>query len=237
MKKLLVIKCGATLPDLIPRKGDFEDWIINGTGLDREQTITVNVEEGESLPDPDTVAGVIVTGSHAMVTDRLPWSEQTAAWLRRAVGQVPVLGICYGHQLLGYALGGTVADNPNGREMGMVQVDFNPAANEDDLLGGFAPAITVPVSHRQSLRRLPDGAILLARSDREPHQAFRFGERAWGVQFHPEFDAEATVAYIDFCQADLVAEGQDPATLRASCSDSPVGAAILRRFAEILPAC
>jgi len=237
MKKLLVIKCGATLSNLLQRKGDFEDWIVTGTGLDPEDVVIVNVEHDETLPDPETLAGAIITGSHAMVTERRPWSEQTAAWLKSAVGQVPLLGICYGHQLLGHALGGAVADNPLGREMGMVQVDFTPAAAADKLFNDLPTTITAPVSHQQSLRRLPEGAILLAHSAREPHQAFRYGETTWGVQFHPEFDAEVTAAYVDYCQSDLVAEGQDPDALRATCIDSPTGKTILRRFAELLPAC
>jgi GMP synthase (glutamine-hydrolysing) len=237
MKKLLLIKCGDTIADLVERKGDFEDWIINGTGLPIEKTVTVNVEKNEPLPEPDTIAGVIISGSHAMVTEQRPWSERTAAWLRRSVGQVPVLGICYGHQLLGYALGGTVADNPNGREMGVIPITFTPAADDDPLLGDFTPAITAAVSHKQSLVKLPPGALHLASSQRESYQAFRYGNKTWGLQFHPEFDAEITSAYVDYCQEALVAEGQDPAAIRRSCVDTPTGPAILRRFADILSKC
>lgn len=234
MKKLLIIKCGDTIPELVARKGDFEDWIIAGTGLDPEATLTVNVEKNEKLPSPHALSAVIVTGSHAMVTEHRPWSDRTADWLGKAVGTLPVLGICYGHQLLGHALGGRVADNPNGREMGMVPVTFTPAAGEDPLLGAFTPAIVAPVSHKQSLVELPDGALHLAGSARDPHQAFRFGRNAWGVQFHPEFDAEITAAYIDYCADDLIAEGQDPAELRRSCIDSPAGTRILRRFSSLV---
>ncbi len=233
MKKLLIVKCGGTIPELAARKGDFEDWITAGAGIDAGETLTVDVEKGETLPAPTAIAAIIVTGSHAMVTDRHPWSERTAAWLAKAVGRVPILGICYGHQLLGHALGGRVADNPNGREMGVVPVTFTAAAAGDPLLGGFVPEVLAPVSHRQSLLELPAGAVLLARSAREPHQAVRFGDSAWGVQFHPEFDAGVAAAYIDHCREDLAGEGQDPDALRQSCVDAPAGSAILRRFREI----
>ena len=235
-KKLLIIKCGDSFPELVTRKGNFEDWIIAGSGLKPAEVFTVNVEKNDSLPAPYEVTGVIITGSHAMVTEHRPWSERTATWLARAVGKVPILGICYGHQLLGYALGGKVADNPTGREMGMVDIEFSATAAEDKLLGGFSPAITAPVSHKQSLVELPAGAVFLARSAREPHQAFRFGDNAWGLQFHPEFDAEITCSYIDYCHDLLVDEGQNPDQLKQGCHDSGTGTAILQHFRELIQA-
>jgi GMP synthase (glutamine-hydrolysing) len=109
MLNILVIKTGSTLPSLLDRQGDFEDWVIAGLGVPRDQVQVANVQAGDVLPEPDDVAGVVITGSHSMVTDHEPWSERAAAWLRRAVvRQTPVLGICYGHQLLAYALGGEV---------------------------------------------------------------------------------------------------------------------------------
>src|SRR4030042_4477261 len=87
-----------------------------------------------------------------MVTERAPWSEQAAEWLRKAVsGGVPVLGICYGHQLLAYAHGGRVADNPLGREYGTVQVRMGGAAARDELLGGLPASIPVHEGHTQSV--------------------------------------------------------------------------------------
>lgn len=234
MKKLLLIKCGDTIPELMARRGDFEDWIIVGTGLEPERTVTVNVEKDEQLPDLGEISGVIISGSHAMVTEHRAWSERTATWLSTAVGQVPILGICYGHQLLGYALGGTVTDNPHGREMGTVRISFTPAALQDDLLGDCNPAIDAQVSHKQSLSKLPPGAVLLGSSAREPHQAFRYGDQTWGVQFHPEFDADITAEYIDYCADLLREEGQEPESIRQTCSDSDAGRYVLRRFREIL---
>lgn len=234
MKKLLLIKCGDTIPELVARKGDFEDWIIAGTGLDRGQTLTVNVEKDEPLPEPEEISGVIISGSHAMVTEHRPWSEKTAIWLRAAHNRVPILGICYGHQLLGYALGGRVADNPTGREMGTVEIRLTEAAADDRLFAGIETTTRAQVSHKQSLVELPPEAVLLGSSDRDPHQAFRSGDFSWGMQFHPEFDAEITTAYIEYCDELLRAENQDPKQLKQSCRDTDSGSVLLRQFTEIV---
>lgn len=154
------------MPDLVARRGDFEDWIAQGLGLPQTASRVVDVTNGGKLPPPVEVNGVVISGSHAMVTEHHAWSESTAQWLRDAVQTgVPILGICYGHQLLAYALGGEVGDNPNGREFGTV--DIHLYANGDPLLTGFGSPIQTHVSHTQSAdiacrracpRRKRDGA-------------------------------------------------------------------------------
>jgi GMP synthase (glutamine-hydrolysing) len=234
MHSLLVIKTGSTLPSLHARHGDFEDWVISGLSVPLDQTLVVDVQAGAALPEPNDVAGVVITGSHSMVTDRAPWSERTAAWLRAAVAQhIPVLGICYGHQLLAHALGGEVGDNPHGTEVGTVNVYLNEAGAADRLLGGLANPLRVHVSHQQTVLTLPIGARLLAWSDRDQHQAFVVGDYAWGVQFHPEFNADVVRAYTEDDRELLRAEGQDPDRISAQIEETIYGTEILQRFARI----
>jgi GMP synthase (glutamine-hydrolysing) len=232
--KILVIKTGTTLPSLRAQQGDFEDWVISGLGVPPDRISVADVTIDAPLPDPRDVAGAVITGSHSMVTDHEPWSERTAAWLREAVQQqTPVLGICYGHQLLAYALGGTVGANPRGLESGTVNVYLNEAGAADRLLGGLTNPLRVHVSHQQTVLKLPIGAWHLAWSDRDPHQAFRVGDNVWGVQFHPEFNAAAVRVYTEDDRELLRAEGQDPDRIGAQIEESIYGTAILRRFARV----
>ncbi len=227
MKPLLIVKTGSTHPDIAAEWGDFEDWIASGLGVEPALIQVVDPREGTPLPSPDQVAGAVVTGSHSMVTDREPWSEQTADWLRNAVAaELPVLGICYGHQLLAHALGGEVDFHPVGIELGTVDVALDAQAAQGDPLFSALPAqFGGQAAHRQHVRRLPPGAVLLAGNAFEPHQAFRAGRHAWGVQFHPEFGAAATAAY--------VRRHADPNQPAPRVADTPEAASLLVRFAEV----
>jgi GMP synthase (glutamine-hydrolysing) len=229
---ILIVKVGSTLPTLVAPRGDFEDWIRQGMG--RAQARIVDVRCGRILPSPADLDGIVVSGSHHAVTEHTAWSEATAEWLAGAVMQkVPVLGICYGHQLLAYALGGEVGDNPRGLEYGTVEVHLEEQAKADALLNGLSNPAWVQVCHRQSVLRLPPGARRLASSARDENQAFVVGEKAWGVQFHPEFDAAIVRAYIHAFRTELLAQGQEPTALQAACVDTPQAAALLKRFAQM----
>jgi GMP synthase (glutamine-hydrolysing) len=232
---LLILKTGSTLPALAARRGDFEDWILAGLGVGERNARVIDVSQGEPLPDYGRLRGVAITGSHAMVTQRLDWSRRTADWLPGLIERrIPLLAICYGHQLLADALGGRVADNPNGREFGTVAVALGAAAKGDPLLGGLPNPCPLCASHTQAVVELPPQTVALASSARDPHQAFRAGPCAWGVQFHPEFDRGVVTAYIEHCRDSLAAEGQDPDRLIAEAVETPQGTELLQRFGRIV---
>ena len=183
---------------------------------------------------PQRFSGVVLTGSHHMVSEREPWSEALVPWLQAAVeAGTPLLGICYGHQLLAHALGGEVAHHPEGVEIGTVTVELQDSAVGDPLLGGLPETFPAQAVHWQSVRRLPPGAVLLAGSAHESHHAFRIGDRAWGVQFHPEFSDAALRAYLDGLGDLLADEGLDAAAIAARLQPTPEAASVLPRFARL----
>ena len=235
MKPLLIVKTGDTMPYLRRRRNDFEDWVIDGFDGTINDIVVAAPHRGDALPAPAETSGVVITGSHAMVTDHEKWSEQTAAWIPGVIAsEVPLLGICYGHQLLAHALGGSIYASPTGIEIGTVEVAFQSEAAADPLLKNLPSRIKVHASHTQSVARLPQNAVLLASNDNEPHHAFVVGKTAWGLQFHPEFDAEIMRTYIDEFAESIRSNGQNPEALKQSVQETPYSRFILKRFAEIV---
>lgn len=232
MKKIWVIKTGQTFPVAAKRFGDFEQWIFSGAHPQHAfERNTTAVFLDQTLPDLSQVDAVIITGSPAMVTDRAPWMEQLAEWLRQLVAaNTPILGICFGHQILAHALGGVVDYHPKGRELGTVGVTLLPESKEDSLFKNLPNDFSAHVSHKQTVLTLPQNAVRLACNDFEPHHAFRVGSCAWGLQFHPEFTEEVMKEYIDYFSGHLESEGLDKNLLLSKISKTPASAKVLENF-------
>lgn len=231
---LVILQPGNKLASLAPVEGDFSDWVLRSMeGSSNQEVPVVKPHDGDTLPEPQRVASAIVTGSSAMVGDDLDWIEPCVDWLRQMLAlERPLLGICFGHQLLAHALGGEVRDNPKGIEVGTVQTRLTPAAATDPLFRDLPVIFPVQASHRQSVIQLPPGAQRLASSDKDSNHAFRYGNNAWGIQFHPEFDREITRAYIDYYRPDLEKSDVPVDRMIQDTSETELPSALLERFAQ-----
>ncbi len=143
--------------------------------------------KGDQLPEIGTISALIVLGGAMGANDDHKY--QFLADLKQLICAVvadgiPYLGICLGGQLLAAALGAKVVSN-RWEELGTLPVQLTDAGQKDLLFRGIAVSFTTFQWHHDSFD-LPDGATLLASSSACPHQAFRFGTTAWGLQFHPE---------------------------------------------------
>lgn len=173
--------------------------------------------DGDVLPE--RVSGydaLIVMGGPQQAYDdaSAPWLRATKALLRAAVADgVPVLAICLGAQLLAEATGGVVEPGEQGPELGARLVAKRDVAGADPLVWDTPMSWICVQWHWDAVTELPPGATLLASSPRYPHQMFRVGERAWGLQFHIETPAEMVLAWVAQEADGLREGGVDPEAL------------------------
>ncbi|RMG11857.1 MAG: glutamine amidotransferase [Deltaproteobacteria bacterium] len=236
---LLILKTGETLPALKAARGDFERWFQAHLGSLGHRFLVVSPYRGEPLPPAQGLGGVVVTGSPKSVYDDEPWIAESAGWLFGAAqAGVPLLGVCFGHQLVASAFGGEVRPNPAGRETGTVEVSLTDAGRADPLFAELPDTLRVQQSHRDAVVRPPEAAAVLAGNAHTPVQALALGEHVRTVQFHPEFDAEVASAYVegraDRIREEAAARGEDPeaalARVRAGIRASEHGPRLLRNW-------
>jgi GMP synthase (glutamine-hydrolysing) len=167
---------------------------------------------GDELPEPTAYDALLVLGGEmgAYDDDLHPWLAPVKQAVRDAaeVG-LPTLGICLGHQLAAVALGGTVARNPRGQAVGVLETGWTAAAADDPLMGGHVgrergiqwnnDIVTVP----------PPGATVLATTPDGDLQVAMLAPTEWGVQLHPEADAEIVRAWAEGDRADHLERGID----------------------------
>jgi GMP synthase (glutamine-hydrolysing) len=174
---------------------------------------------------------VVITGSAANVTDEPFWLEDAVQWVRKALlAQIPLFGICFGHQLMAHALGGQVNYHPGGRESGSHPIRLTSEGRRATVLTGAPPQFDVQLIHEQTVIEAPSEASVLACNDHDSFQILGYGERALSVQFHPEFDAATMATYLDVMRPTLHEEGTDVDTLIGRITPTPLSSDLIRRF-------
>jgi len=156
--------------------------------------VEFDVTERE-LPEHFAFDACLVTGSRASVYWDEPWIADLEAWVDDAVDEgLPFLGVCFGHQLLAHALGGTV------ESMGEYEIGYRTVEHDgaNALLAGIDEEFTVFTTHSDHVAELPPGATQFAENDYGVH-GFRKDD-VFAVQFHPEYDTDT---------AEMVTSGKD----------------------------
>ena len=225
-KPVVVIQMGLPPEALRLSQGEPGAWFTRALALEPGAVRVVHPDVGEALPEPDSFSVAIITGSWAMVTDHLDWSDRTAAWARSLIlADKPLLGVCYGHQLMASAMGGVVDYNPKGRELGTFPVTLTAAGRQDPLVGDLPSPFMAHLSHSQSVLSAPASAVVLAGTAHDPHQILRYGPHVLSFQFHPEF----TPAILRICMEGHRKEGS-AAAVAGEIPDTPLTRGLLRKF-------
>lgn len=228
-------------PDASDPIGPLGDWLINaGLRLDIRRP-----HAGDQLPDDlSGYDGLVVLGGAQSANDppdAWPWISQVRRLLRAGIARpAPILAICLGGQLLAQEAGGSVRVGEAGPEIGALLVGKRDAAFEDPIFASLPITPLVIQWHHDEIHVLPPGSVLLANSVTYPHQAFRVGSLAWGVQFHIETTPSLLALWADEDARGLELAGLDSEQVLAAAAEeehveiAEVWGAFAARFAAVV---
>jgi len=194
-KTILLLVAGETNLSIKNVFGDKTDWfkkIIDKCDADMQ---FIEAYKGEPYDEKDGDAWII-TGSADSVTNNKGWMLYMKDKILKAHAlKKPILGVCFGHQILAKALGGKVIKNPVGWEVGSHNVFLTSDGVKTDLFNNLPSKICVYETHQDTVSKLPPSATLLAENSMGV-QSF-MADRSYGIQFHPEFSYDIMCAYSD----------------------------------------
>lgn len=195
MRTLGILETGAPPADLKPRFGTYGEMFRRLLGPDYEYAY-YDVRNGQ-LPERTGPHDVyLITGSSSGVYDGDPWIDALKSFVQDISGRTPLIGICFGHQVMAEAYGGRVTKSPKGWGAGLHSYEITRRA--DWMKTDDEPSLSIPVSHQDQIVELPQGATILASSSFTPYAVVEYPQRrAISFQGHPEFSPEYATALID----------------------------------------
>lgn len=196
MPRITIIETGLVNPQFRKRHGSYPQMFQRLVAI-ADPSVScdvVSVAGGETLPDPATLDAILITGSAAGVYDDVAWIAPLEAFVRTAHDkQIPMVGVCFGHQLIAQALGGTVRKSEKGWGIGR---HVYRIARDNGLIE--AETIAAACSHQDQVIIPPASARTIMSSDFTPHAALLYANgTTLSVQPHPEFTADYADALCD----------------------------------------
>ena len=196
-------------------EADYPDMVINllaSVDHDIEYTI-FDCREGYIPSSVDTCDGWVITGSRHSVTEELPWMLKLEAFARNAINaNIPIVGICFGHQLMAKAMGGQVKPAEAGWGCGLMS--YRPTEGHE---GNLPHEVQLNAMHQDQVVEAPSLADVFMSSDFCPIAGLKYSEVAFSVQPHPEFTTEFTQRLVENRRGNLIpADVADSALQRTS---------------------
>jgi GMP synthase-like glutamine amidotransferase len=229
-----LFEAGTYTPEFIREHGSPSDWFKRFLGRVSNDRFSYRVYrsfDGDLPKSIDECDGYLITGSAASVIERAPWMLALGDFCIRAMQQKPVVGICFGHQLLCQAMGGEVRAAEAGWGIGVHRYAVNGNA---DWMSPPRDEVAMLTSHMDQVVALPPGAEVLASSDFCPHAMLRLGPNAISIQAHPEATRSCFGSVYEMRRARYAPGQADQAlaSLEQSTDEDEVGRWIVRFFED-----
>jgi len=264
--RLALLICDTPIPSVRERYGTYLDifrsFLQNALSANIKDSPTsqavdftlegFNVIEGEypkpeDFVGPDAFNGILITGSSFTAHDPIEWIANLANYVAKVIKEAPqvkIIGICFGHQIVARACGGTLERNPSGWEVGTTQIELNEAGKR--VFGIESGRLDIIEMHRDHVTSLPPSFELLGSSPVAPNQGmalrYRSGDvdnlssnniHVLTVQGHPEFNPDIVSKMVDareasgVLDAETVKAGREKGVLRDD-GTGPIGRTIWR---------
>ncbi|MEH6389231.1 MULTISPECIES: GMP synthase [Pseudomonas] len=188
--KIGILQCDDVTENLQPNHGNYPDMLLRRLeGHVRTSDVVIyRTHDGELPVSIDECDGYLTTGSRFSVYDPLPWIEALETFLIKLwEAKKPLVGICFGHQLIARALGGEVERSEKGWGVG---VSFNQLVQRRTWMDPWQDKLDLVVSHQDQVVELPDEAEVLVKSDFCEYYVVQYGDHFLSIQGHPEFSKE-----------------------------------------------
>ncbi|WP_426572617.1 type 1 glutamine amidotransferase [Aquihabitans sp. McL0605] len=206
-----LLQCGHVHPEVAADLGDYPELFAELLAPHGIELTTFDVDHDQFPTDLEAFDGWVISGSANSAYDDLPWIHRTEDLLRQMItDEIPMVAVCFGHQLLAQAMGSTVAKAADGWGAGVHAYEFLGEPEPWMVPPPSAP-VRVIASHQDQVTALPDGAVLLARTDHCPIAAFTLGPTAFAIQPHPEFTAAVSRGLVERRRDRIGAEASDAA--------------------------
>jgi GMP synthase-like glutamine amidotransferase len=190
-RRFAILKAGSAHRETREHSGDFDRMFLNLLAEPGQIWEVHDVEHGQFPSEPGAYDGFVITGSPASAYDDLPWLKRLFSLVQTIhAHDQPLLGVCFGHQVLAQALGGEVRANPQGWDIGVREIRMESSAAQFPGLNAVPTPLSLFELHQDAVLRLPPQAVLLASSSHTACEMFALGATTLGIQGHPEFEAD-----------------------------------------------
>ncbi len=240
--KIGILETGLPPTELSDVYGRYGEMFVRFVG-DNDKTFSFEiftVLEDQFPEDVNQCDGYLITGSKFSAYEDLPWIHRLKSLVREIhSAELPMIGVCFGHQVIAEALGGKVEKFSGGWGVGIHQYEITQS--QPDVLPESQQKLTINAFHQDQISILPEGAEVFATSDFCEYAGVVYGDKILTVQAHPEFTIPFTDSLLSSDRAEIVpVETLQQALSRLRESDASIDSNVLsqmmqkffRKFAE-----